>query len=197
MSLSDHEPNKTKVARVPRRAAKAKGCHWSDSQKLEAIQTYLLLGNVTLTAATLKIPLITLKVWRATAWWKELESELKLQDNLQLSAKLKNLVEKSLDIVGDRLTSGDFLYNNLTGQLTRKPVNLKDAHKVAIDLIDKKRLIDNSTVHETAQELAEEKLAKLAQKFAEMASKKLEEIKKPIIDVTDVVDISLNEPQHV
>ena len=170
MALSDHE--EMKARRTRRRAIDAVGKHWSDSQKLEAVKTYLMLGSVRLTATLLKIPEVTLKVWRATSWWKELEAELKIQDELQLSTRLKGVIEKSLAVVEDRLEHGNFIYDQKTSKLKRVPVNLKDAHRVALDSVQQKDLIATRYVEQANDGQIEDKLLKLAEKFAEIATKK-------------------------
>ena len=175
MALSDSELLKDRKTR--RRALEAKGKHWSDSQKLEAVQTYLMLGSVRMTAAVLKIPEITLKVWRASTWWKDLESELKIQDELQLSTRLKKIAEKSFAAVEDRLEDGNFVLDQKTGKIRRIPVNLKDAHKVAIDSVHQKDLIGKKHVDVANDGQILDKLEQLANKFAEMATDKFKQIK--------------------
>lgn len=175
MALSDAESLKDRKTR--RRALEAKGKHWSDSQKLEAVQTYLMLGSVRMTSAALKIPEITLKVWRASTWWKDLESELKIQDELQLSTRLKKIAEKSFAAVEDRLEHGNFVFDQKTGKIRRIPVNLKDAHKVALDSIQQKELIGKKHVDVANDGQILDKLEQLANKFAEMATDKFKQIK--------------------
>jgi len=188
MALSD-SPLKQKLKSIRPRAIASKNSSWSDGQKLEAVQTYLLLGSVRLTASTLKIPEITIKVWRATAWWKDLEAELKLQDELQLSARLKKVVERSMAVVEDRLDKGNFVFDQKTGKLVRVPVNLKDAHKVAVDSITQKNLINGRQTEIANDGQIEQKLLQLAEKFAELATKKINENRTvELVDVMDVKD---------
>lgn len=191
MALSDSELLKDRKTR--RRALEAKGKHWSDSQKLEAVQTYLMLGSVRMTSAALKIPEITLKVWRSSTWWKDLESELKIQDELQLSTRLKKIAEKSFAAVEDRLEHGNFVFDQKSGRIKRIPVNLKDAHKVAMDSIQQKDLIGKRHVDVANDGQILDKLEQLANKFAEMATDKFKQIKDEqrtvdmVEDVTDAV----------
>lgn len=187
MALSDSELLKDRKTR--RRALEAKGKHWSDSQKLEAVQTYLMLGSVRMTAAALKIPEITLKVWRASTWWKDLESELKIQDELQLSTRLKKIAEKSFAAVEDRLEHGNFVFDQKTGKIRRIPVNLKDAHKVALDSIQQKELIGKKHVDVANDGQILDKLEQLANKFAEMATDKFKQIKDSANDEQRTVDM--------
>lgn len=188
--LSDSDLNKNSMPK--RRPVKAKtNLRWSDSQKIEAVQTYLLLGNLRQTAITLQIPEITVHSWKKTEWWQNLEKDMRTQENILLSNRLKQLYEKALGETADRLEKGDFVLNQKTGQLIRKPVGLRDTHKVAMDMI---ALKDKLTVQEhmvVAQENIAEKLSNLAAEFAKVAEKqdqlvgKIEQ--KPAIEVTDII----------
>lgn len=187
MALTDSELLKDR--RPKRRAIDAKGKHWSDSQKLEAVQTYLMLGSTRMVSAALKIPEVTLKLWRSSAWWKDLESELKIQDELQLSTRLKKIAEKSFAAVEDRLEHGNFVFDQKTGKIRRIPVNLKDAHKVALESIQQQELIANKHVEVANDGQILNKLEQLAAKFAEMATDKFKQIQDEprTVEMADVV----------
>ena len=164
-----------------RRAISAKYKHWSEAQKLEAVSLYLTLGNLALTAATLKIPEITVRQWRATPWWKEAEAELKISDTIQFSNAAKNIIEKSMTVIHDRLERGDWIYDQKTGKMIRKPVSMKDALAATNSMIEKKLLLDKSNVSIQSNEAVEDKLNKLMDRFAAIAAG------KPAIEVTDVI----------
>lgn len=189
MALTDN-PNRQHIKSRPRRAVGAVKKNWSDSQKIEAVTTYLMLGNLAMTAATLKIPEQTMRNWFYSQWWKETEAELKLAGKLQLNNRLKGIVERSLDVVTDRLENGDWVYDQKTGQLQRKPVNLAVAHKVASDLIDKQEKLQNSITVAPAQEAMAEKMLALAEKFASLAQQ------KPTVEVTDVIYMETDDALH-
>jgi transposase len=188
--LSDSEHKKAKPPMKHRSTVKpAKGnVHWSDKQKMEAVNSYLLLGNLALTARLLNIPEITLRVWKATTWWKDLVAEAKLQEKMELSARVKKLVDASMSVVEDRLANGDFQFDQKTGQIIRKPVNMKDAHKVAVDMQNQRDILEKSEKVEQTEEHVEDKLLKLAEKFADMATKKIEQNqdRQRTVDVEDV-----------
>lgn len=146
---------------------------YTDKQKLETVQSYMLLGNLAMTARVLKIPEETVRHWKASTWWREIEGELKIQDEMQLSARLKNIMEKSLEVTEERLENGDYVYNQKTGAIRRKPVNMKDAHKVSMDLIDKRNMLLNKNVPAASDEQMTDKLAKMMLQFADFAKNQL------------------------
>ncbi len=182
MALSDAPTVKKSVKA---RSVTKIGAHWSDRQKIEAVTTYLMLGSIPLVAATLKIPEETLWRWKKTDWWHESIHEVKSEESLVLSTKIKKIVDKSWDVVADRMENGDFVYDQKAGQLIRKPVSMRDASKVAIDssnLREKLNMTENFTV---ANEQIEEKLGKLAKAFQDLA--------KGVVKTQDVEDIEYIE----
>lgn len=178
--LSDDEYKRT-LPSNRRRPVDASGRNWSDSQKLECVTTYLSLGNLALTSRLLKIPEMTIRMWKQKDWWKETEAELRQQETLELNVRLKKIIESTLATTEDRLANGDFIYDNRLGQMVRKPVSMKDAHKVTLDLMNRRDVLENKQPRDVSLEQIDDKLAKLAQKFEEIASGR-----KPI-EVTDVI----------
>lgn len=181
--LSDADKLRNVPSRKKRPTTGVNNMHWSDSQKLEAVTTYLALGNLVLTSSVLKIPEFTLRAWKQKDWWKEIEGELSVQDDIQLSSRLKRIIDTTLSAAEDRIKNGDWIYNNKEGCLMRKPVNLKDVHKVTMDLVDKREHLSNKQTPQVSMEALDDRLVKLAEKFAEIAKNNV----KPIIEVTDVI----------
>lgn len=177
--LSDNDKGKNENVR--RRSVNAvTNKHWSDSQKIEAVTTYLALGNLVLTSNVLKIPEMTLRGWKQKDWWKQIEDELAVQEDLQLSTRLKKILETTISATEDRIKNGDWFYNNKEGVLQRKPVSMKDVHKVTMDIIDKREHLADKTPTSVALEAVDERLKKLAEKFEQIANKQT-------IQVTDVI----------
>lgn len=179
--LSDSDKLKHVPSNRRRSVNAATNKHWSDSQKLEAVTTYLSLGNLALTASVLKIPEVTLRVWKQKDWWKEIEADLAVQEDIQLSSRLKRIIESTLAAAEDRIQNGDWIYNNKEGTLMRKPVNLRDVHKVTMDLVEKREHLNNKQPTNVAMEQIDDRLKKLAEKFEQIASGR-----RPL-EVTDVV----------
>ncbi len=181
--LSDSEKLRGVASKKKRPTTGVNNMHYSDSQKLEAVTTYLALGNLVLTASVLKIPEFTLRNWKQKDWWKELEGELAVQDDIQLSSRLKRIIETTLSATEDRIKNGDWIYNNKEGCLMRKPVNLRDVHKVTMDMVDKREHLAGRAPMNIANEAIDDRLLKLAEKFAEIAKNNT----KAPIEVTDVI----------
>jgi transposase-like protein len=189
--LTDAESKKLKIANKPRSIAAETNKQWSDKQKIEAVQSYLLLGNLAMTARMLGIPEITLRVWKTKEWWKDTVTELKSQEKVEMSNRLRKIVDASLAVVEDRLVNGDYQFDQKSGTVVRKPVAMKDAHKVATDMQDRRELIDKAVSGEkdTSTEGIETKLLALANKFAEFATKSINQKvnEHRTVDAEDVI----------
>jgi len=184
--LSDNPITKKFKPRV--RSVEAKtNKPWSDKQKIEAVQTYLLLGNLALTSRMLKIPEITLRVWKTTEWWKNSVEDIKQAEKVQLTSRLQKLVGASLAAVEDRLEHGDMMYDPKSAQLIRKPVTMRDAHKVAVDLMAKKDLLEKTTPDETPEKMGEVAIQRLAEQFIKLTTQ------KPKLPEVEVVDVQTKE----
>lgn len=168
--LSDSPKAKTWKS-PPRRSAIRKYATYSDAQKLEVVKLWLVTGNLTQTAAALNIPLHTVKEWRKSKWWQEISEEIRNEGRIALSTRLKGIAAKALDVTLDRLENGDFQYDPKTGELIRKPVLMRDANRVANDLLKAHLDLEQKPVDEEAQKQTKERLEELASTFAGFAKK--------------------------
>ena len=170
------------MTRRKKRDLKAEGKWWSESQKLEAATTYLALGNGAQTAAVLDIPLATFNRWRYTDWFKKMVDDLKAEDNLKLNARLTKLVSKALDVTEDRLDKGNYQYDPKTSDLIRVPVSMKDAAKVANDMLERRDVIEAKPQQEQIEKTVDDRLAKLAEQFRAFAKPQEKDITpKPLV----------------
>lgn len=169
---------------------KRQGKLYTDSQKLEAVKLWLLTGNLMHTAAALNIPFPTVRSWRYADWWNRIADELKTEDQIQLSNKLKAIAEKSLEIMADRLQNGDYIFNRFTGEMERKPVSLRDTTTAFNSIQDRKMRLDDKPRDQAENKQVMDRLSALAQKFEEIANKK-----QPI-QVTDVLFVENQDAVH-
>lgn len=191
MAISDSKHRQPQKSTRSRAVGKA-NAWWSDSQKIEAVKTYLVLGKFSLTAATIKIPEQTLRTWSKSDWWAQIVDDLRLQDELVLSSRLQKIVDKTLDVVEDRLEHGDFVYDQKSGKMRRKPVAMRDAHKVALDMQDRRDVLLSRDRPMASQEQVADKLLVLAEKFAQMAASQ-----QKSLEIIDVVAEVKNETPPV
>lgn len=111
------------------------------------------------------VPRQTIRIWKMQQWWKDLEKEILQDEEQELDAKLSKIIDKSLDAVTERIQNGEFILDSRTGTIKRVPVRLRDVHKVAIDLVDKRNLIRGKPTSITERISTEDVIRKLAEEF--------------------------------
>jgi uncharacterized protein (DUF2384 family) len=148
---------------------------WSEAKRIEVVTTWLALGKIPLVSATTGVPEGTIRQWRTQPWWKELELSILTETDQELDAKLAKRIDKALEVVWDRLENGDFMFDPKSGQFMRRPVSMKDTHKVMVDMMDKRMLIRKQPKEQQSQDAVGDILKNLAKEFAEMAKKKVKE----------------------
>lgn len=117
---------------------------WSEQKKMEVLQAYIILGQLTKAAYSCGVPEVTAKYWKQSQWWKDTEYELRRTSKIQLSGKLNAVVDKALVQLQDRVENGDHIYNPRTKEFTRKPISAEHANKIVAQQIDRMQLIDKS-----------------------------------------------------
>lgn len=149
----------------------ARNATWPVEKKIEAVTTYLALGNLRQVAAVTGVSHGMIKQWRIAPWWKELEAEIIASRRIASGNKLSKIVDKSLDVIDDRLDNGDFVYNSKSGEVHRKPVTLRDATTAANALMQRAAIIEKLNKDEAvvdATQTIQEQLVSLAAEFAKM-----------------------------
>lgn len=162
--------------------------HYTDKDRLETVKLYLATGNMSYVARVMEMPRETLKEWRGKEWWKDYETELKNEKSVKLASKLSKLADQGIEIIENRMSEGDYILNQKTGELMKKPIDAKVAlniTQVALERAAKQEKIgerDNAA-------LVIAKLDDLARRFEEIASKK-----KPV-QVTDIIYVQGNNEE--
>lgn len=172
-----------------RRAVKGSNKHWSQQQKIECALTYIATGSETKTAASTGIPKATIHIWRYQPWWKELIQQIHDERDDEINADISKIIEKSMSVVSDRLEHGDFGFNQKTGEIFRKPVNLQQSHRVLSDMIDKRNLLNGKPTKRVETTEVSNQLEFLAKKFAEFASMSKQQLTREL-NKDEVIDVS-------
>ena len=165
-----------------KRAVDADKCRWSDSQKMEAVKYWLVVGDMKKVAVDLNIPYDTVKSWKYSKWWGAGVNDLRTESTIQLSGNLKKLAEMALETTIDRLENGDYFYDQKTGQMVRKPVPMREANKVAHAMLDLHIKLDKKPQEEADNKAVKDRLDELKEQFAQFANN----FKRPKLDVVDV-----------
>jgi hypothetical protein len=160
---------------------------YSWEKKMEVVSRYMLLGNMRVVSEQTGVAYATLVDWKKSDWWPELVDQLRRQKKGKTNESITKLIEQSMEVMQDRLENGDFILNNKTGQIVRKPVGVKEATTIATQLLQRQAVIeqmeqkltaDKDTVADTLTLLAKE-----FQKWNRTNKNAAEEI--PFVEVVD------------
>ena len=143
--------------------------HWPEKVKIETVTTYLALGNAPMTAAVTGVSAGVIRQWKLTDWWKDLEEQIRNEQDGELDVKLSKIIDKSLDTVMDRIEHGDFMYDSKSGKFHRKPVHMRDALRATTEILDKRNLLRGKPTSRIEKTNTQDSLAKLADEFAKFA----------------------------
>ena len=100
------------------------------STKTKAVSMFMETGNLRLTAEKINVPYETIQSWKKAEWWPTLVDEVRLIKKANANKKIEKIVEEGIEVISDRLQNGDWILNNKTGELQRKPVSLRDATQI-------------------------------------------------------------------
>jgi hypothetical protein len=159
---------KRKIDRKPGRAGKNQ--HYSPKQRLEVVTSYLMLGKVSLVAAATGVPEETIHRWKAQDWFKTMVTDVRSQSNVEVSGRLRMVIDKSVNVINDRLEHGDFQYDPKKGTFVRKPVGAKVAADILAKSIDKQMMLDKIESAPTADaSKIEDRLKAIQDKLLEVS----------------------------
>jgi hypothetical protein len=176
-----------KRGRPPR--TRAKPTWYSIEKKVHAACLYAVTGSLEQVSKLVDIPLNQLRTMMGEQWWVDTISQVRREENDQITAKMTTVIEKSLDAVIDRLENGDQVLNLKTGETSRVPVRFRDLSFPIGVLTDKRQLLRGDATSRTEKLGQEDILKELGNKF-EAFAKKLGHKK---LDIIDVVPEEIND----
>lgn len=146
-----------------------RGKQYTMQKKIKVVTQVLATGNMRLVADLEGVSHSVIRHWKTQPWWKELSDEIKASQKLAIDSKLTRIVNKALDTMEDRLDKGDYIYNQKTGEISRKPVSLKEARGAANDLLQRQAIIEKLNLEERNTQMKQsvnDQLEMLKQQFA-------------------------------
>lgn len=201
--ILDLSNKKLSIARAKKHVHKP-GYKHTVEKRIEVVTTWLRLGNMRLVAELTGVSYQLCREWKATSWWAELVEEIRASRSTQVDNKLSKLVDRSLDLMEDRLENGDFVYNQKTGEVIRKPVTLRDINTVTKDVlthqINIQKLEKDEVQHQT-QTTIQDQLKMLATEFAKFNRKNTGPIEDAVLigesDAISTEDRTMQEMQVI
>ena len=161
---------------------------YPEEKRIEAASIYAVTGSSKRTGELVGVPEATVKGWVRTEWFQKLLDDIRAENDHVIDAKFNQILDKSLELVMDRLEFGDF-HVLRDGSLVRKPVGLRDLTISQAITIDKRQLLRGKATTRTEQinpqRQIEDKLQVLADAFTKLAGKepkKVETIDAEVIE---------------
>lgn len=163
--------------------------------KVQVVTHYLALGKAPLVEALTGIPRQTIRLWKTQPWWGELVRQIQQEENQEVDSKLSKIINKSLDVVNDRLENGEMIYNSRTKELIRVPVKLRDVGTITRDMFQQRDKIRREPELREREEAQADRLLKLAETFAEFA-KQVNKTKAPQTVEAEILE-EINEFEDI
>ena len=179
------------IALTPRRGRPLKAKHhnpeWFPQQtKVDACTFYCVYGDFDKVSELTKVPVPMLRSWHQEPWWVEIQKKVYVEQNENLSARINEVLDKSLVEIKDRLEHGDMFFDRKAGEFRRKPVDTKTLAILFDNLTTKRQLVRGEPTAISAKVGVEDRLAQLADSFEKFAKSRL-------IENGTVIQESLND----
>lgn len=154
---------------------------YSQERKVEACTLYAVYGNVEQVSKITNIPEGVVRAWKQEPWWITLQQQIMIEQNEELGSQINKVLDKTLEHLEDRLSNGDYIYNQKTGELDRKPVDTKVLTMLFDNLTTQRRLNRGEPTSISARIGVDDRLSKLADAFEKFS--KAKEIEGEVIAV--------------
>lgn len=115
---------------------------WHSQQKrIQAAAAYAATGSNQLASEISGVPAGTIAQWKTTDWWADLLDKVRRENDDELDTKFTRNIDKTVALINDRLENGDYFYNAVTGEITRKPIGGKDLGVLVSIMVEKRELL--------------------------------------------------------
>lgn len=162
---------------------------YSWEKRMDVVAKYMLLGNMRVVSEQTGVNYATLMDWKKSDWWPDMVDQIRRQKKTKTSDSITKIIEGSLEVLQDRLENGDWVLNNKTGEIIRKPVGVKDAATIANQLMQRQlQLEDLIERNSKSSDTVQETLVALATEFAKWQKKN----KRETIDIEDAKIVEEN-----
>ena len=141
--------------------------------KVDACTLYCVYGDFEKVSSLTKVPVEKLRAWHQEPWWVEIQKQVYVEQNENLSSRINIVLDKSLEEIKDRLENGDVYFDRKTGGTRRKPVDTKTLAILFDNLTTKRQLVRGEPTSISAKIGVEDRLAQLADSFEKFAKSRL------------------------
>ena len=166
------------ISLTPRRGRPLKAKHhapewWPQQTKVDACTFYCVYGDFDKVSELTKVPAYILRSWHQEPWWVEIQKKVYVEQNENLSARINEVLDKSLIEIKDRLENGDMFFDRKAGEFRRKPVETKTLAILFDNLTTKRQLVRGEPTSISAKIGVEDRLEQLKESFEKFAKSRL------------------------
>jgi len=170
------------LARGRGRPRKIRNKSWfPQNVKVDACTMYAVYGNVEEVAKLVKVPPEAIRQWKQEPWWIEILKQVYVEQNEGLSSRINQVLDKTINHLVDRLDNGDYVYNQRTEQIIRKPVDTKTLTILFDNLAVQRRLTRGEPTSISANIGVEDRLKQMEDAFIKFSkAKQIEQVSDPM-----------------
>lgn len=141
--------------------------------KIEACTLYAVYGDFDVVSEKTRVPANTLRTWHQEPWWVDIQRQVYVEQNENLSSRINIVLDKSLVEIADRLENGDYYFTKGSQELRRKPIETKTLALLFDNLTTKRQLVRGEPTSISAKIGVDDRLTLLAESFEKFAKSRL------------------------
>jgi hypothetical protein len=143
---------------------------YSEEDRIEAATVYAVTGKAVEVERITGIPAYVVRKWKTLEWWPQIIERIRQEKDDELDSKFTKIVDKTVEVINERLENGDYVYDNKSGEVIRKPIDGKSAAIITSIFVDKRELLRRKESHNTEQASIKDRLERIAQDVRKLAS---------------------------
>lgn len=181
--------NKGRVVAARSKRGRPEALYFKEETRIKAACIYAVTGSAAKTGEILGIKSGTIRQWKLQPWWQQVIDRIRNEKDDELDVKLTRIIDKSVEVINDRLENGDYIYDLKKQELVRKPMNGKETAVVTSIMVDKRALIrEKKQIHREEGEVLD-RIKKLQKEFENMG--RVHRAKDVTPTTTDVEDAEI------
>lgn len=154
---------------------------YTPETKIHAVTCYIVTGSFSKASKHSAVPEQTIKGWKNKEWFRVVAKYVQQARQEELDASMSEVIHSSMDIVKDRLQTGDYKYNIKTGEIIQIPIPAKDAALIADKIIKNRNLLRGDATSRTDSSSLSEKIMDLKNQFRSFTEQKVIEAEVEVV----------------
>lgn len=174
----------------PKKHGTDKHTWYSEDDRIRAAATYAMVGNAAEAARITGLPSDRIRRWKTEPWWHQVIERIRSEKDDELDVKFTKIIDKTVDIINDRLEKGDTVYDARNQTFVQKPVAAKETAVITSIFMDKRTLLRDKQSKHQESEAVMDRIKKLADEFDKLTRAKRAR------DITDQSEVIVQQDEH-